>query len=188
MAFLVSLLLVASVSVIYCKYSQSTLLSITFCNVCTKGTNIYVDNLEADHPTRSWYDKLFLHAPFSLWHGFTVFLAVVNAFVAFTKVKKNADGDILPPDVLHIILVYAALLFLTFSAIGYVQYKHEKGDLTSAWAIAFGLWAVFAKVRKRLSAIVTVRINILLAAKGSLDPLAHFGSCFASYNLACQGK
>lgn len=87
-----------------------------------------------------------IHAPFSVWHGFTIFMAVWNAFVAFTTVRKDQFGIILHPNIFHVILVYAALLFLTLSAIGYVQYKHERCDVISAWVIAFCLWAVFDHV------------------------------------------
>ncbi|KAI8141733.1 hypothetical protein BJV82DRAFT_617330 [Fennellomyces sp. T-0311] len=122
LAFIVSLFLVGSVSVVFY-------------------------NLAQEHQSDYWMDKLFVHAPFSLWHGFTVFLAVLNAFVAFTGVHIDMDGAVQPPDVLHTILVYIGLLFLTITALGYVQYKHDRRDVTSAWVIAFGLWAIFDKQR-----------------------------------------
>ncbi|KAI9495619.1 hypothetical protein BDB00DRAFT_207124 [Zychaea mexicana] len=118
LAFIISLFLVFSVSVIFY-------------------------NLANEHPADGWMEKLFVHAPFSLWHGFTVFLAVLSAFIAFTRVRRNDLGQIVPPDVLHVILVYLALIFLTATALGYVQYKHDRGDVTSAWVIAVSLWAVF---------------------------------------------
>ena len=94
----------------------------------------------------SWAEKLFIHAPFSFWHGFTIFLVILNAFIAFTKVDKDEYYTILPPSPLQAALVYLALVFLTMSAIGYVQYKHDRGDVTSAWVIAFSLCAVFDQV------------------------------------------
>ncbi|CAO3649461.1 unnamed protein product [Cunninghamella echinulata] len=99
--------------------------------------------LEAEFKANNWLDRLFLHAPFSLWHGFSVFITVVTGFVAFTGVKKSEEGETLPPNIYHLILVYAAIAFLTFTAMGYVEYKGHKGDVTSAWVIALGLWAVF---------------------------------------------
>ncbi|KAI7872519.1 hypothetical protein BDF14DRAFT_1754297 [Spinellus fusiger] len=83
------------------------------------------------------YDKVFIHAPFSLWHGWIVFFAVVNVFQAFTGV--SAEG----PSVFLRILVLFGILFLTSTAIGYVEYKKEKGDLTGAFVIGLGLVAVF---------------------------------------------
>ncbi|ORX61496.1 hypothetical protein DM01DRAFT_1404283 [Hesseltinella vesiculosa] len=120
LAFLVAILQVFSISFIFYK-------------------------LEAEYPANNWWSRLFLHAPFSLWHGWSVFISVVTAFVAFTHVNKDSEGVILPPNVFHIILFYIAVGFLAFTAIGYVEFKGQKGDITSAWVIAFGLWSVFAQ-------------------------------------------
>lgn len=107
------------------------------------------DKLESEFTANNWWDRLFLHAPFSLWHGWSVFIAVVTSFVAFTDVERQVDHDgnstILPPDVLHIVLFYIGIVFLSLTAIFYVEYKGQKGDVTSAWVIAFGLWAIFVQ-------------------------------------------
>ncbi|KAI7859640.1 hypothetical protein BDC45DRAFT_475587 [Circinella umbellata] len=121
LSFIISLILVSSVSII-------------FHNLAQQGAS-------------SWAEKLFIHAPFSLWHGFTIFLVVLDAFIAFTKVDKDEYHTVLPPAPLQVALVYLALIFLTISAIGYVQYKHDRGDVTSSWVIAFSLWAVFDQQR-----------------------------------------
>ncbi|KAI7884259.1 hypothetical protein K492DRAFT_174176 [Lichtheimia hyalospora FSU 10163] len=107
-------------------------------------------NLAENFAPETWGQRFFVHSPFSVWHGFTIFMAVWNAFVAFATVRKDQLGIILHPNVFHVILVYAALIFLTLSAIGYVQYKHERCDITSAWVIAFCLWAVFDHQRDPL--------------------------------------
>ncbi|KAF7731424.1 hypothetical protein EC973_000232 [Apophysomyces ossiformis] len=106
-----------------------------------------LDNLATEFPTTSWWDKLFVHAPFSLWHGWSVFLAVVNAFIAFTHVRKDDQGNVREPNVFVTVLIYLALAILTATAISYVEYKHKKGDVTSALVIAFGLWAIFDEQR-----------------------------------------
>ncbi|ORZ17786.1 hypothetical protein BCR42DRAFT_373164 [Absidia repens] len=124
--------------------------------------------LEAEFPANNWWDRLFLHAPFSLWHGWSVFIAVVTAFVTFTGVKKTEDGTILPPNVLHIVLFYIGLAFLSLTAIGYVEYKGQKGDLTSAWVISFGLWAIFVEqpfVTTHWGALAAAIITTLWPAK-----------------------
>jgi len=95
-------------------------------------------NLETNHPATTWYTKLFVHAPFSLWHGYVVFAAVVNVFATFTSVQD--DG----PNAFHIILVAAGLIFLGSTAVGYVEFKKQKGDVLGALVIAWGLFAVFA--------------------------------------------
>lgn len=96
-------------------------------------------NLEKRHPASNWLDRLFIHAPFSIWHGFIVLISVENLFSAFTTVQD--DG----PDTLHIILVELGLLFLASTAIGYVEYKHKKGDVIGALVISYGLFAIYAE-------------------------------------------
>ncbi|KAI7853210.1 hypothetical protein BDC45DRAFT_442558 [Circinella umbellata] len=94
-------------------------------------------NLANNHPAANWYDKLFIHAPFSLWHGWIVFSAVVGLFQAFSHTSEEGPG------VWSRIFVIIGLLFLTFTSVGYVEYKKQKGDITSAFVIALGLLAVF---------------------------------------------
>ncbi|GAA5799611.1 hypothetical protein EDC94DRAFT_597963 [Helicostylum pulchrum] len=93
--------------------------------------------LTKDYPSNGWADKLFVHAPFSLWHGWIVFSAVVNLFQAFTSVKESG------PSIWIRILVILAIVFLTSTAIGYVEYKKQKGDVTGALVIGLGLLSVF---------------------------------------------
>ncbi|KAI8145883.1 hypothetical protein BJV82DRAFT_602619 [Fennellomyces sp. T-0311] len=93
--------------------------------------------LAKDYPASTWWDKILVHAPFSLWHGWIVFSAVVGFFQAFTHVKEDGPG------VWSRIFVIIGILFLAGTAIGYVEYKKQKGDITSAFVIALGLLAVF---------------------------------------------
>ncbi|GAN09514.1 membrane protein [Mucor ambiguus] len=93
--------------------------------------------LAKDYPTTSWWDKLFIHAPFSLWHGWIVFSAVINLFQAFTGLRENG------PSIWIRILAILAIVFLTSTAIGYVEYKKHKGDVTGAVVIGLGLLAIF---------------------------------------------
>ncbi|CEG84140.1 hypothetical protein RMATCC62417_17985 [Rhizopus microsporus] len=118
--------------------------------------------LSKDYPATSWTDKLFIHAPFSLWHGWIVFTAVVNLFQAFTGVKE--DG----PSVWIRILVILAFIFLTSTAIGYVEYKKHKGDVTGALVIGLGLLAIFTNQHDpwiHWSALVAAIITLIYPAR-----------------------
>ncbi|KAG1144176.1 hypothetical protein G6F38_006543 [Rhizopus arrhizus] len=114
--------------------------------------------LTKDYPATSWLEKIFIHAPFSLWHGWIVFSAVVNLFQAFTGLKE--DG----PSVWIRILVILALLFLTSTAVGYVEYKKHKGDITGALVIGLGLLAIFTNQHDpwiHWSALTTAIITLI---------------------------
>lgn len=94
-------------------------------------------NLEKNYDATTIYEKLFVHAPFSLWHGWIVFSVVINFFQVVSH--TNEDG----PGVWSRIFVILGLFFLSSTAIGYVEYKKKKGDVTGALVIGLGLLAVF---------------------------------------------
>ncbi|KAI9317918.1 hypothetical protein BX666DRAFT_2026325 [Dichotomocladium elegans] len=119
-ALIVSILTILSVSVIYYNLAEHR----------TPGT---------------WGQIVFIHAPFSVWHGLIVFMSVLNAFVAFTSVPHDDTGEALPPDAFHLVLVYIAFIFLALAAVMYVEYKKEQCDVAPAWVIALCLWAVYDK-------------------------------------------
>lgn len=62
---------------------------------------------------------------------------MINLFQAFTGLRENG------PNVWIRILVIIAIVFLTSTAIGYVEYKKQKGDVTGALVIGLGLLAIF---------------------------------------------
>jgi hypothetical protein len=65
-------------------------------------------------------------------------------------------------------LFYAGIGFLVFTAIGYVEFKGDKGDLTSAWVISFGLWSIFAEqpfVTTHWGALAAALVTTLWPAK-----------------------
>ncbi|KAL1921223.1 uncharacterized protein VTP21DRAFT_10939 [Calcarisporiella thermophila] len=109
---------------------------ITILLVCAVISTIY-RQLRNEHPVNGWVDALFVHAPFSLWHGWVTFYAVLNAFATF---GRRGDGE---PKTIDVILVVLGLIFLAFTAFGYVEYK--RGDVAGALVISWGLFAIFAK-------------------------------------------
>jgi hypothetical protein len=95
-------------------------------------------NLESNYPATNWTNRLFVHAPFSLWHGWVVYAATLSVFATFTSVQKHG------PDTFHIIISLIGILFLGSTAIGYVEFKKQKGDILGAIVLAWGLYGIAA--------------------------------------------
>ncbi|RHZ52893.1 hypothetical protein Glove_456g21 [Diversispora epigaea] len=85
--------------------------------------------------TCSWGETLFIHAPFSIFHGWIVVLAVIGLFAAFSE-KESGES----PNVLMKILVVLAMLFLEIIAVGYIE--KFKGDIVGAIVIAWALYGI----------------------------------------------
>jgi hypothetical protein len=117
-------------------------------------------NLERNYPANNWWDRLFIHAPFSIWHGFITLISVENLFAIFTSIPES-DPDALRPDLLHVILAVIALLFLSSTAIGYVEFKNKKGDVVGALVIAYGLFAIFAEQQSSVIHWTALGLGIL---------------------------
>ncbi|KAI8974081.1 hypothetical protein BDB01DRAFT_854046 [Pilobolus umbonatus] len=94
--------------------------------------------LAKEFPSNNIWDKIFVHAPFSLWHGWIVYSSVINFFQMFSTFRDSAT-----PNVWHIIAVIIGLLFLTSTAIAYVEVEKQRGDVTGALVIGLGLIAIF---------------------------------------------
>jgi hypothetical protein len=95
--------------------------------------------VKKDHRGDILADELFIHLPFSLYHGWTVVLLVLTAFEAFgVNALKHAPG------VGTKIFVFLALFFLESTSVAYAL-SSEEGDLAGAVAIAWSLWAIFAQ-------------------------------------------
>ncbi|KAF9257642.1 hypothetical protein L218DRAFT_878992 [Marasmius fiardii PR-910] len=93
------------------------------------------------HGPHQTADELFIHIPFSLYHGWTTVLVVLNAFEAF---GINAVDH--PPGVWTKHLVFLGLFFLEGTAATYT-FSTPDGDLPGSFAIAWSLWAIFVQQR-----------------------------------------
>ncbi|KAF5321744.1 hypothetical protein D9619_001525 [Psilocybe cf. subviscida] len=89
------------------------------------------------HASESYADELFVHLPFSLYHGWTTVLVVVTAFDAF-GVNRLTHGA----GVWTKVFVFLALFFLEGTAATYA-FSTPEGDLPASIAIAWSLWAIF---------------------------------------------
>ncbi|OJA11131.1 hypothetical protein AZE42_02378 [Rhizopogon vesiculosus] len=83
-------------------------------------------------------DEVFIHLPFSLYHGWTTVLVVLTAFEAF-----GVNAFTRPAGVWTKVFVFLALLFLEATAATYALSSPE-GDLPASIAITWSLFAIFA--------------------------------------------
>lgn len=81
-------------------------------------------------------DTVFVHIPFSLFHGFSVVLLFVAGFAAF-----GVDANTRPAGIFTKIFVFIALLLLEGTAAAYVFAGH--GDVVGAAVISLSLLAIF---------------------------------------------
>jgi len=135
-------------------------------------------NLEKNHPSQNIFDKLFIHAPFSLWHGWIVFIAVITTFATLTKVETDMNDVVLPPSVTQIIFAELGLLFLSSTAVTYTEFKHKRGDVLGAAVIALGLYAIFMEQKDPIihwSALGFAIFTTLYPARPYIARLFGFG-------------
>lgn len=90
------------------------------------------------HASENLNDELWVHLPFSLYHGWTTVLVVLTAFEAF-GVNAHSHG----PGIFTKVLVFLGLLFLEATSAAYA-FSSPEGDLAASIAIAWGLFAIFA--------------------------------------------
>lgn len=117
------------------------------------------------HPPQIALDEIFIHLPFSLYHGWTTFLVVLTAFEAF-----GTNSLLLRPSVLSKVCVFIALFFLEATAAAYALSSAE-GDLPGAIAITWALAAITAHQRNEFihwSAFIFTALSLLWVVKGAL--------------------
>jgi len=91
------------------------------------------------HVAESLSDELFVHLPFSLYHGWTTVLVVITAFQAFGVDAQTEGAGIWTK-----VFVFLALFFLEGTAATY-SFSSAEGDLPASIAIAWSLFAIFAQ-------------------------------------------
>jgi hypothetical protein len=105
-------------------------------------------SVKKHHSASSAADELFVHLPFSLYHGWTTVLVVLTAFEAFgvSAVTERAG-------VWTKVFVFLGLFFLEATAAAYA-FSTAEGDLPASVAVAWSLWAIFAHQTVGRSAFV----------------------------------
>jgi hypothetical protein len=104
--------------------------------VASAVSHIYY-TVKKHHSPTSTADELFVHLPFSLYHGWTIVLVLLTAFEAF-GVDSTTERD----GIWTKVFVFLALFFLEAVATSYAFVSTE-GDLPGAIAISWSLWAIY---------------------------------------------
>jgi len=115
------------------------------------------------HSPSSYLDELFVHLPFSLYHGWTTILVILTAFEAFgTDALKDHPG------VWTKVFVFLALFFFEATAAAYA-FSTPEGDLPAAIAITWSLFAIFEHQRTPFihwSALGFALLSLVWVSKG----------------------
>ncbi|KAL7422965.1 hypothetical protein Q5752_002263 [Cryptotrichosporon argae] len=91
-----------------------------------------------DHSARGGLaEELFVHLPFSLFHGWTIVLVVLTAFEAFGVNAHHHKAGIWTK-----VFVFLAFVFLESTAAAYA-FATREGDAAGAAAITWALFAIF---------------------------------------------
>jgi hypothetical protein len=99
-------------------------------------THIYYI-VKKQHAPSTTADEIFVHLPFSLWHGWTTVLVVITAFEAFgVDITEHAG-------VWTKVFVFLALFFLEGTAAAYA-FTSTEGDLPASIAVMWSLFGIFA--------------------------------------------
>ena len=117
------------------------------------------------HAAENLLDELFVHLPFSLYHGWTTVLVVLTAFEAFGVNAISHHAGIWTK-----VFVFLGLFFLEATAATYA-FSSPEGDVAGAIAIAWSLFAIFAQQTGsgfvHWSALVFAILALVWVSKGA---------------------
>jgi len=93
-----------------------------------------------EYKPRNAAETAFIHAPFSLWHAWSVVTLLLNIFAVFTRMH-----DPLHPGVLRATFAIATMAFLASTAVAYTEVAGKrKGDVAGAMVIAWVFFGIYA--------------------------------------------
>ncbi|KAJ6602171.1 hypothetical protein B0H10DRAFT_1823389 [Mycena sp. CBHHK59/15] len=117
------------------------------------------------HLAESITDELFVHLPFSLYHGWTTVLVLLTAFQAFGVNALETRAGVWTK-----VFVFLAFFFLEGTAATY-SFSTAEGDLPASVAIAWALFAIFAHQTAsgfvHWSSLVFAVLALVWVAKGA---------------------
>jgi len=138
------------------RFPLLAVLNVVYVNVWTKGhyiiafifallvsstvSHIYYV-VKKYHAGEQINDELWVHLPFSLYHGWTTVLVVVTGFEAFGVNAATHHAGIFTK-----VFVFLGLLFLEATAAAYA-FQSTEGDVAASIAITWSLFAIFEHQR-----------------------------------------
>lgn len=127
------------------------------------------------HKGRNLSDELFVHLPFSLYHGWTTVLIFLTGFEAFGRNASTHSAGVWTK-----IFVFFALFILEATAAAYA-FSSPEGDLAGAIAITWSLFGIYAHQSARHGCGTFVSISSLVFA--CLSAFWIFVSCWRLYKV-----
>ncbi|GLB37293.1 hypothetical protein LshimejAT787_0403440 [Lyophyllum shimeji] len=132
--------------------------------VSSNVTHIYYIVKRHHHPQVA-ADEVFVHLPFSLYHGWTTVLVILTAFEAFGVNARTERAGVWTK-----VFVFLALFFLEGTAATYA-FSTPEGDLPASIVIAWSLWAIFAHQTRsgfvRWTSLVFAILALIWVVKGA---------------------
>jgi len=116
--------------------------------------------VKKNHQGRNLGDELFVHLPFSIYHGWTTVIIFITAFEAFGRTTGH------PAHFGTKLCVFLALFFLEATSAAYA-FSSPEGDMAGSIAITwslFGIWARQSRVGGSGFVAITSLIFSILSA------------------------
>jgi len=96
--------------------------------------------IKTDYAGGSFNEKVFIHAPFSLYNAWVYVMFIISIYAAFLPVKDEDES----PSILVKSFVVLGLFILSFKA-SIVYIEAAQGDIVGAVVIAFTLYGIFVE-------------------------------------------
>jgi len=110
------------------------------------------------HKGETFADELFVHLPFSVYHGWTTVLVFLTGFEAFGRNASTHSAGVWTK-----IFVFLALMILEGTAAAYA-FSGPEGDLAGAIAITWSLFGIYAHQSSAEHASRFISISALVFA------------------------
>ncbi|KAG9306431.1 hypothetical protein G9A89_003541 [Geosiphon pyriformis] len=122
-------------------FSQgNTIIAFLFLLVLTLQVSYAYYNIRNEYPAENLADKIFIHAPFSVYHAWVIESLLISFFAAF--IPDAVRGQ--EPAIWVRVVVAGALIFIEFTALSYIDVA-GKGDIVGSLVLAYVLYGISVK-------------------------------------------